>query len=184
MTIRDLANRAQISKNTLLSLEQGHATHISTIKVISRALKMKPEDLAGKDFTQPAVVTVQHKDELTWFDLEAYVVNTGTSPLTNESHDDQAINAFCHLESRCLDRRVIPHLIDLRHPTPSRSHRGEEFVYILSGKVRITVGTQVHELSEGDSMCFWAAELHHYEPIESDSPAKILSIVIDSFKNS
>lgn len=180
ITIRQLADKAQVSKNTLLSLEQGNPTHLSTIKVICRALKMKPEELAGAEFTQPAVVAVHRNSDDVWFDMNSFVNGDENSPLGPGPHAD-TVTPFCLLNSRFGDGRFNPNVVELTQATPSRSHRGEEFVYVLGGRIRVNVGTQVFDLETGDSMCFWAAETHNYEPLGDDLPARILSIILDPF---
>jgi quercetin dioxygenase-like cupin family protein/DNA-binding Xre family transcriptional regulator len=40
------------------------------------------------------------------------------------------------------------------HKGVSYQHEGEEFVYVLSGKIEVTVGQHVNKLKEGDSLHF------------------------------
>lgn len=40
------------------------------------------------------------------------------------------------------------------------SHRGEEFVYVLSGKIEFTVADKQYLLSAGDSLCFRSQDRH------------------------
>lgn len=183
MTIRELADLAQVSKNTLLSLEHGKATHVSTVRVICRALKLKPEDITSVDFVQPAVVAVQRKADQIWHDMNTFINGIENAPITKNLENDPAVTPFCLLRSRFSDGRFNPNVVELNHATPSRSHRGEEFVYVLEGTLRVTVGVQVFELIEGDSICFWAAKLHNYEPIGDLRPTRILSIIIDPLPN-
>lgn len=181
LTIRDLADKAQVSKNTLLSLEQGNPTHISTIKVICRALKMRPEELAGKEFVQPSVVAVHRKDDMEWYDMNSFRNGETNDPLDSMDLTKEGVTPFCLLKSRFPGGKFNPNIIDLGVATPSRSHRGEEFVYVIDGKVRINVGTQSYDLEAGESMCFWAAEVHNYEPLDEGNPARLLSIILDPF---
>ncbi len=181
LTIRDLAEKAQVSKNTLLSLEQGNPTHISTIKVICKALKMKPEELTGPEFVQPSVVSLHHVEDSMWFDMNTFNMGEENNPLSPEQRSEAAVTPFCHLQSKFPNNKFNPHVVELHNPTPVRSHRGEEFVYVLSGSVRINVGTQSFDLKEGESICFWAAESHNYEPLSEFGTVKLLSIILDPF---
>lgn len=181
LTIRELAQRAEVSKNTLLSLEQGHPTHLTTIRVICRALRMKPEDLVGEEFVQPSVVALQRKEDLVWYDMNTFSTEQPNTPLVDPEAHAPHVTPFSRFESCSPDRRVTPHIIEIDHPTSPRSHRGEEFVYVIKGQVRIQVGTHTYDLVEGDSMCFWAAENHVYEPLIEGESAHILSIVLDPF---
>lgn len=181
LTIRELAAKAQVSKNTLLSLEQGNPTHISTIKVICRALKLRPEELAGQDFLQPSVAATHLSADSVWYDMNTYLIGEPNDPLDDKDHNNPSVTPFCHLKSRFPDGKFNPNVITLNKSTPSRSHRGEEFVYVLSGKVCIHVGSKAYELSQGESICFWAAEVHSYEPMGKAGEVTLLSIVLDPF---
>ena len=45
------------------------------------------------------------------------------------------------------------------------THGGEEFVYVLSGKMRYRVGSTVHLLKPGDSVYFDSDQEHELEPV-------------------
>ncbi len=45
------------------------------------------------------------------------------------------------------------------------SHGGEEFVHVLSGRMRYHVGETTYTLGPGDSLYFDAEEKHDLEPI-------------------
>jgi transcriptional regulator with XRE-family HTH domain len=45
------------------------------------------------------------------------------------------------------------------------SHAGEEFVYILEGRLRYRVAGVTHELGPGDSLYFDAEDEHDFEPL-------------------
>jgi mannose-6-phosphate isomerase-like protein (cupin superfamily) len=61
------------------------------------------------------------------------------------------------------DRTMEPLLVTLdpeRASAPMVCHSGQEFNYIVEGKVRVTVGTRNYDLSAGDSIYFDARLLH------------------------
>ena len=45
------------------------------------------------------------------------------------------------------------------------AHRGEEFVYVLEGQMRYTVGGTTHTMGPGDSLYFNSEEEHDLEPL-------------------
>ena len=45
------------------------------------------------------------------------------------------------------------------------AHRGEEFVYVLEGQMRYSVGGTTHTLGPGDSLYFNSEEEHDLEPL-------------------
>jgi len=48
------------------------------------------------------------------------------------------------------------------------SHRGEEFVYVLEGKMKYRVGRVEYMLSAGDSLYFDAEEEHDLDPVSKE----------------
>ena len=52
-------------------------------------------------------------------------------------------------------------------------HDGEEYFYVLSGQVQLTVGDETYILNEDDSGCF-KSSIKHYYVNKSDKPAKVL----------
>ena len=49
------------------------------------------------------------------------------------------------------------------HKGVGYQHEGEEFVYVLSGKVAVTVGDHVNTLGEGESLHFNSGIRHHLQ---------------------
>ncbi len=45
---------------------------------------------------------------------------------------------------------------------PAHAHEGAEFIYLLTGRLRLTIGRQQHEISEGDAVYFDASVPHSY----------------------
>ncbi len=60
------------------------------------------------------------------------------------------------------------------------SHEGEEFLYVLSGSIRVDYGKQVYELSAGDSI-YYDSIVNHLVSAANDAPARILAIVYTPF---
>jgi len=59
-------------------------------------------------------------------------------------------------------------------------HAGEEFVYILSGKIQYTIGEEKLVLAAGDSLYFDSSIVHSIKAL-SDSPVKLLFLMIAPF---
>ena len=78
------------------------------------------------------------------------------------------------------DSEVLPSVIELFGPTEPRRHAGSEFVYVLEGRLAITIGERRFKLDRGESISFRSAELHSYAPADGSArPARILSVRID-----
>ena len=56
------------------------------------------------------------------------------------------------------------------------SHEGEEFVYVLEGKVEIIYGKEIYNLSEGESI-YYDSIVQHDVKAAGSSSAKILAVV-------
>ncbi|CAN5472289.1 XRE family transcriptional regulator [soil metagenome] len=56
-------------------------------------------------------------------------------------------------------------------------HGGEEFIYVLEGRMRYTVGRLKRDLGPGDSLYFNAAEPHDLDPITAT--VKYLAVMAD-----
>lgn len=106
---------------------------------------------------------------------------------TNFSTPNNEINSALHffpLAGKKSGRHVEPFFIEV---TPDGSkqaqlsaHEGEEFIYVLSGKIEITYGKECYLLSEGDSIYYDSVVDHHLHAANGE-PAKILTMVYAPF---
>lgn len=186
-SIRDLAEVAQVSKNTLLRLEQGQPTHLSTITAICKALKVKPSELLSPEFGHVSVRAIHRNSDFVWLDMNNFKGSGQDKPLDSASVREGTlgpeVTPFSIIQARLGGGIFNPNIILLTQPTPRRSHRGDEFVWVLQGKLRIVFEDGPIDLDVDEGCMFWAAEMHHYEPLSKDIPTKVLSIVLDPFPN-
>ena len=87
---------------------------------------------------------------------------------------------FFSLAADKSGRHMEPFLIDI-HPSSRdeaqlSSHEGEEFIFVLSGKVEILYGKDKFELNEGDNIYYDSVVAHHVQSA-GGQPAKILAVV-------
>lgn len=123
LTLADLAETTGISVSTLSRLESGQRkATLELLLPISRAHQLTLDDLVTPhQVADPRVRTRgSHRSGVTTF------------PLTREP---SAIAAF---------KQVIAASKEVRHPTPG-VHEGYEWLYVLSGKLRLVVGP--HDLT-------------------------------------
>ena len=76
-----------------------------------------------------------------------------------------------------------PFVVDVRPGAESSTcsnHEGEEFLYVLSGRVRITYGGTTYRLEPGDSI-YYDSVVPHELRAESDRTARILAVVFAPF---
>lgn len=82
-------------------------------------------------------------------------------------------------------RHFEPFMIDVKPSSHNEtkilsSHEGEEFLYVLSGSVRIDYGKQVFELSAGDSI-YYDSIVSHLVSAANEESARVLAIVYTPF---
>lgn len=94
-------------------------------------------------------------------DKNLQVVRAGEQEKTDRKRASGAIATsyqFRSLAPNLKDKRMQPFFIELtpglKEELPTLSHDGEEFLYVLSGKVEFHADKEVIELREGDSIYF------------------------------
>lgn len=184
-SIRDLAQSANVSKNSIVRLESGGMPHATTLLKVCGALGIHVASIAKPGPAEQQVAAIHRHDDDRWFDLTDFGAGPlENRPLTQEERRqrvDQGVQVpLMILTSRLDSGRLLPTVLELYQASESRSHPGEEFVYVLEGTAAITVGSEVFELSAGESATFWSAEEHRYAPaLGSPLPVRVLSIRID-----
>lgn len=183
LSIRDLAERANVNKNSIVRLENGGAPQPLTILKLCAAMSIHVATVAEPE-TGEAVVSIHRHAEDRWYDLE----NFGAGPLSTDclgadrrrriaEHGPGAL--MLALTSHLETGQLLAREIELYGPTEVRSHLGEEMVYVLEGTLMLEVGGEPHELNQGESATFWSSEPHLYAPAEgAPTPVKILSITV------
>jgi transcriptional regulator with XRE-family HTH domain len=107
---------------------------------------------------------------------EAQQPATFSSQMSNaNSHLD-----FFSLAASKTGRHMEPFLVDIK-PAPTHelilsSHEGEEFIYVLSGSVKINYGKETYELHQGDSMYYDSIVDHLVSSLDGQA-AQILGVV-------
>jgi quercetin dioxygenase-like cupin family protein/DNA-binding XRE family transcriptional regulator len=175
LSIRDVASAAGISKTSLVRLEQGHRCRPATMALVCEVLGVHLERL--EEAPTGDIGAVHRRGDDRWFDMTDVTAGPIDPGLTRSGKDGVAV-AVDLLRSRLTNGRVLPTILDVRRESITRSHPGEEFVYVLEGRLRLTVGSTVFELSSGESICFWSGEPHSYAPIGRKA-ARVLSVRVD-----
>jgi quercetin dioxygenase-like cupin family protein/DNA-binding XRE family transcriptional regulator len=183
LSIRDVAARARVSKTSIVRLEQGGSCRATTVAAVCEVLGLHIERLADGATSQSGAVHRIGDDR--WHDM----ADVAAGPIPGSGHDAEAhlpkrsaiAVAVDLLRSRLPNGRVLPTILEVRSESIARSHPGEEFVYVLAGGLRLTVGSDVFELKTGESICFWSGEPHRYAPLGRGA-ARILSIRVDGYE--
>jgi transcriptional regulator with XRE-family HTH domain len=151
VTLSDLAERTGISKSTLSRLENGQRRpSLELLLPLAQAYRVPLDDLVGA----PEVADPRIR-------LKPRKVNGRTVlPLTREPNGVQAWKI------------VIP----ARQTTPQpRAHDGYEWLYVLSGRMRLVLGDRDLVLDAGEAAEF-DTQLPHWFGSTGEGPAEVLSI--------
>jgi transcriptional regulator with XRE-family HTH domain len=184
-SIRDLAEAANVSKNSIVRLEQGGLPHAITVLKLCAAMGIHVASIARPTAEESQIVAVHRHEDDRWYDLTDF----GAGPISPEplSEDERADLVrkgvkvpLLILTSRLDKGKILPTVIELYQESEKRSHAGEEMVYVLRGEARINVGPESFTLEEGESATFYSSEEHSYAPAEgAELPVRVLSIRID-----
>ena len=104
--------------------------------------------------------------------------------VSDKNHPGHSDLDFFSLAANKSGRHMEPFLIDI-HPSSAQeikmsAHEGEEFIFVFSGEVEITYGTETHRLSAGDSI-YYDSIVAHSVHCAGDRPAQILAVVYAPF---
>jgi transcriptional regulator with XRE-family HTH domain len=163
VTLDKLASEVGITKSTLSKIERGKAsTPINTLIKIAKALGVDISEFFIQRRERPAYVHTRKG-------LGQIVTREGSRfGYTYEA-----------LASEMVDKLAEPFLctVDKDDKIGDFQHAGEEFVYILSGKIIYTVGRDSITLKAGDSLYFNSAIVHSIKAV-SKTPVKLLFVMI------
>lgn len=167
-TLQDLANRSGLSVSFLSQTERGvcsisivslekicDALGTSLLEVLSNGQKKVP--------TAAAVSPVIHEGQ-------GVQVQLGSDPMTYE-----------HLTIKLSQQRfeVIVHNIPVGYRSDVLAHEGEEFGYVLSGKLILQTKDRDYDLYAGESYHLSATEPHGYAA--GDEPVRVLVVSTQQF---
>lgn len=156
MTLDQIANDTGCSIDYLKQIESGkEMPPVGTLLQIARALQIDSGFLLKtQEDTRKARAKAYSKR------TENYAYDTLTPGAENKH-----LKAFrIHIKAR------------KEHKGVGYQHEGEEFVYVLAGKVEITVGDHVNQLGPADSLHFNSGIRHHMRNV-GDKDAELLVVI-------
>lgn len=190
LSIREAADRAGISKNTILRLEAGlpvtRATHRKLSQAYGRA-PISPEQrrtsaVEGKHYrlhTLPERVWIPTRIGK---DGRAEIIENPRAGEQDERNRMGWYGLATHFGSplRCRREgsRFIPFIVEVFAPTDVTSDAsGERFLFGLRGRVRVQVGDEEFELGEGEAATYDATQPSGMEPalpVRPGDPAPVV----------
>jgi transcriptional regulator with XRE-family HTH domain len=185
LSIRDLAQAANVSKNSIVRVEQGGMPQSMTVVKLCAAMGVHVDSIAKPKADESQIVAIHRHEDDRWYDLTDFAAGPLSDQPLSESERSKLAKGttmvpLLILKSRLETGRLLPTVIELYRESETRSHAGEEMVYVLKGTARIKVGEEVFNLEEGESATFWSSEAHSYAPAEGAKlPVRVLSIRAD-----
>ena len=176
MTREALAERSGISVDSLIRIEEGGLTpDLAPLVKIARALGVRLGTfMDDQDNLGPVVSRKGGAEHTVRFDGAAAGKPGGALD-------------FASLAPGKSGRHMEPFLIDISasgvetgEAAPDSSHEGEEFIYVLSGKVEIRYGADKYSLAEGDSI-YYDSIVPHKVSAGGGRDARILAVVYAPF---
>ena len=172
MSVENLAMRAGVAQEMLEAIEAGKQTPgLGYLVKIARALGERLGTfLDDKVSPDPFIVRKVERE----------------GDPTVASCQGTCGQAYFSLGQGKTDRHMEPFFITLfkeEGEVERSSHEGEEFILVMSGKVRLVYGMDEYLLEEGDTMYFNSIVPHHVSAAAegTDGEAKIFAVIYVPF---
>ncbi|MBW2367423.1 MAG: helix-turn-helix transcriptional regulator [Deltaproteobacteria bacterium] len=158
VTYAGLANETGLAVDYIKQIEAGDALpSVGTLLQIAKALRIDSASLFAEQEE-----TLERRAESFSIRTENYNYKTLTP-----GSEDKRMKAF---------RVTIEPM--KTHDGVSYQHEGEEFVYVLSGKIELTVGDHINTLGTGGSLQFNSGVRHKIKNV-TDLPAELLVVIAE-----
>ncbi|MBZ4683835.1 MAG: hypothetical protein PWP46_1229 [Fusobacteriaceae bacterium] len=161
-SLRDLASQVDLSASFLSQIEQGKASpSIENLKKIATSLDVRVSYLIEDEEVKKDTVLTRKKDRDT---VESIDSNTKISLLASGN----------------IDKDMEPILYEIgpygESGRESYQHPGEEFVFVLEGKLDVYINDKCYSLEEGDSLYFKSNQKHKFKN-ETNKTCKVMWVV-------
>jgi transcriptional regulator with XRE-family HTH domain len=166
ITVADLAVATDISLGMLSKIENGITSpSLTTLQALSRALGVPVTAFFRRFEEERSAVFVKAGEGL---DVERRGTRAG-----------HQYNLLGHIGSNTSGVVVEPYLITLTEDSdvfPTFQHEGMEFLYMLEGEVVYRHGSNLYQMTPGDSL-FFDADAPHGPEVLTRLPMRYLSII-------
>ena len=154
LSIEEVAEKASLAPILLSQIESEAVTPpVATLLKIARSLDVH----IGDFFTDAAP---QKRYEVIRRDEHKKVSRRPTPEKSPLSYSYEAL-AY-RLTKRHMEPFLVEFDIDIDEDIPPLSHKGEEFVYVLSGEIEFHADDEVVRLTQGDSLYFDSSISHAF----------------------
>jgi transcriptional regulator with XRE-family HTH domain len=183
LTVREAADRAGISRNTVARLESGLPVQKASIARLCKVYGCVPTDPTTRRPPQKegAHFRLHTNAEAVWY---AVRINEegAAEPLQSKDAGDprerqrlggHGLAALFSRPLRCRreSSRLIPFVVELYAKSDATADpSGERFVLGLRGRTRVCVGDESFEVGEGECATYDGTVSHWIEPVEPIGP--------------
>lgn len=166
LSLEDIESRTDIDKEYLKEIEEGRVSPpLGVIIKLSKALDMKMGYFISGEEQKP--YTIVRKDDRKL--VSRYDAKTGKY----YGYEFESLAPYKK------DRHMEPFLVTL---VPSATeeersaHDGQEFIFVLKGRMEVRLEQEVHILEPGDAI-YYDSTVPHLVKCYGDEPAKILAVL-------
>lgn len=168
-TLQDLAVKTGLSKPFLSQIENDHVVPpIATLIKLARALNVSLSYFF-QDETTTQKISITRRNERIRIERRPHHEREGMVSYIYES-----------LETKKRDKHMEPFYVEFPPISVEEmnftTHEGEEFLYILEGKVEFRTVDRVEILEEGDSIYLDSSISHAFRCV-GDKPAKAVAVI-------
>lgn len=168
-TLQDLAVKTGLSKPFLSQIENDHVVPpIATLIKLARALNVSLSYFF-QDETTTQKISITRRNERIRIERRPHHEREGVVSYIYES-----------LETKKRDKHMEPFYVEFPPISVEEmnftTHEGEEFLYILEGKVEFRTVDRVEILEEGDSIYLDSSISHAFRCV-GDKPAKAVAVI-------
>jgi len=152
-TLQEIADASDLSRSMISKIENNKAVpSVAALVKIARALGTTISGLLEHDAFLNAILTTRKKaeDNLTITDKGYYIY-----PYGSEYHEKK-MQPFLFVARK---GEVKLHEV---------SHEGEEFIYVVSGQMKMQVGEVEYLMKAGDSLYFNSLQKHGIMPVSAE----------------
>ena len=168
LKVADVARNANLSQGMISKIENAQvSTSLDTLNRLCTALGLSIAQLFA-DYDRPEGTAL-----LTKSGQGMEVVRRGTE----KGHTYQLLS-YHRGEQQVFEPFLIT-MDDASEVFPTFSHSGEEFLYLLKGRLQYRHGNRIYAMSPGDSLSF-DAEIPHGPEVLEEVPIKLLSFIVHS----
>ena len=179
LPLREVASAVGISTSLLSQVENGKSQpSVRTLFALASTLSVSLDDLVDNGYATDEPAPSQHTVR-EGSDDAAGIQRSADNPVIEMEHGVRWEQLAGHAENG-LQSLHVTYAAKASSSPEGRSmvHHGHEFVYMLSGTLRLKLEFGEHELHAGDSLCFNSMRPHrYYNP--TDTPAVGIWLMFD-----